>query len=62
MTKEEYREKYCISCVNYEYKRRGEKCSKFVYEEGKLYCKNYRKWTECIKKSCRECGKCDGNR
>lgn len=62
MTKEEYREKYCISCVNYEYKRRGEKCSKFVYEEGKLYCKNYRKWTECIKKSCRECGKCDGNK
>ena len=59
MTKEEYNEKICPSCVNYEYKRNNEPCSKFEYEGCYIYCKNYRNWAECVRKTCRKCGQCD---
>ena len=59
MTKEEYKVKYCPSCVNYNYKRQGEMCEKLINQDGLIMCKNYHKWTECITKSCRACGMCE---
>lgn len=60
MTKDEYKETICPSCVNYSYKRNGENCSKFVImPNNKLICKNYRDWKKCIGKQCNSCGKCD---
>lgn len=54
MTKEEYREQVCPSCVNYEYKRQGEDCSKFESDG----CKNYRRIFACGKRICNGCGRC----
>lgn len=58
MTKEKYKSKICPSCVNYSYKKQGESCGKFVQVDGIIACKNYHKWKECMKKSCRACGMC----
>ena len=58
MTKEEYKEKICPSCINYNYKRKGENCGNFIEVERKIMCKNYRKWTKCITKHCNGCRRC----
>lgn len=60
MTKDEYREKICPSCVNYNYKRQGELCGKFGQFEEETRCKNYRKWSDCVAKNCRACRMCEG--
>ncbi len=59
MTKKEFKRKMCPNCICYG------KCKEEDIEEleegnvYKMWCKNYHKFEECIRKSCRECGKCN---
>ena len=59
MTKKEFKKRMCPNCICYG------KCKEEDIEEleegnvYKMWCKNYHKFEECIRKSCRECGKCN---
>lgn len=56
MTKEEYKEKICEHCINYNCK---ENICELNMDTYKVYkCTEYVSIFMCNQKNCRECGKC----
>lgn len=57
MTKEEYKDRMCHTCI---YKNCNSDICEKHKDNVKIYrCKDYISIFECNKKSCRECGKCE---
>jgi len=58
MTKEEYKNKICNSCI---YKNCNSDICEVKKDDVIVYrCNNYVSIFECSKRSCKKCGKCNG--